>query len=85
VAAVHQTGVRHDGADEPFFLLVLSFLGETRGHLRRQALRCSLVKRAGDGAVHLDGEPQIMGPSAEIEVVPGALKIITGKGFKSGK
>ena len=44
-----------------------------------------IVKRAGDGAVHLDGEPQIMGPSAEIEVVPGALKIITGKGFKSGK
>ena len=40
------------------------------------------IKRVGDGAVHLDGEPQIMGPVAEINVVPGALKIITGSGFR---
>ena len=41
-----------------------------------------LIKRDADGPVHLDGEPQIMGPDVEIDVVPGALKIITGKTFK---
>jgi diacylglycerol kinase (ATP) len=40
------------------------------------------IKRTKDGPVHLDGEPQIMGPEAEINIVPGALKIITGEGFK---
>jgi len=39
------------------------------------------IKRTKDGPVHLDGEPQIMGPEAEINIVPGALKIITGEGF----
>lgn len=41
-----------------------------------------LVKRDADGPVHLDGEPQIMGTDIEIAIVPGALKIITGKTFK---
>jgi len=40
-----------------------------------------LVKREKDGPVHLDGEPQIMGPDAEIVMVPRSLKIITGKEF----
>jgi diacylglycerol kinase (ATP) len=40
------------------------------------------VKRTQEGPVHLDGEPQIMGMEAEIDVVPHALKIVTGKAFK---
>ena len=40
------------------------------------------VKRAKDGPVHLDGEPQIMGPEAEINIMPRSLKIITGENFK---
>jgi YegS/Rv2252/BmrU family lipid kinase len=40
-----------------------------------------LIRRNQDGPVHLDGEPQIMGPEIEIVVVPGALKIVTGKSF----
>ncbi|MBS1528825.1 MAG: diacylglycerol kinase family lipid kinase [Bacteroidetes bacterium] len=40
-----------------------------------------VIKRKQDGPVHLDGEPQIMGQDIEIEVVPGALRIITGKTF----
>jgi diacylglycerol kinase family enzyme len=42
-----------------------------------------VIKRAHDGPVHLDGEPQIMGADLEINVEPGALKIITGEHFKS--
>lgn len=40
-----------------------------------------LIKRKQDGPVHLDGEPQIMGPEIEIKVMPSALRIITGKAF----
>ncbi|MBS1504022.1 MAG: hypothetical protein JST32_18270 [Bacteroidetes bacterium] len=40
------------------------------------------VRRAQAGAVHLDGEPQIMEADAEINVVPNSLKIITGESFK---
>lgn len=42
-----------------------------------------VIKRIQDGPVHLDGEPQIMGADLEINIEPGALKIITGKNFKS--
>jgi diacylglycerol kinase family enzyme len=42
-----------------------------------------LVKRTDQGPVHLDGEPQIMGPEAEINIVPGALRIVTGESFRS--
>ena len=42
-----------------------------------------VVKRTKEGPVHLDGEPQIMGPDAEITIVPKSLKIVTGKNFKS--
>jgi diacylglycerol kinase (ATP) len=41
-----------------------------------------VVKRNTGGPVHLDGEPQILGADAEINVVPGSLKIITGVVFK---
>jgi diacylglycerol kinase (ATP) len=41
------------------------------------------VKRIKEGPVHLDGEPQIMGTEAEINIVPKSLKIVTGKTFKS--
>ena len=44
-----------------------------------------VVKRAQDGPVHLDGEPQIMGADVEINVEPRSLKIITGEGFNTGK
>ena len=43
-----------------------------------------LVKRSKEGPVHLDGEPQIMGTDAEINIVPRALKMITGKAFEGG-
>ena len=36
------------------------------------------VKRGQAGPVHLDGEPQMIGPDAEINVVPHSLKIIIG-------
>jgi YegS/Rv2252/BmrU family lipid kinase len=42
-----------------------------------------LINRPGEGPVHLDGEPHIMGADAEINVVPGALRIVTGDSFKS--
>ena len=42
-----------------------------------------LIKRPGNGPVHLDGEPHIMGAEAEINVVPGALRIVTGEAFNS--
>lgn len=41
-----------------------------------------MVRRGKSGAVHLDGEPQMLGADAEINVVPGSLKIITGESFK---
>jgi len=40
------------------------------------------VKRATEGPVHLDGEPQLMGKEVNIQVVPGSLRIITGRSFK---
>lgn len=41
-----------------------------------------MVERGTAGPVHLDGEPQIMGTHAEINVVPSSLKIVTGRSFK---
>jgi YegS/Rv2252/BmrU family lipid kinase len=40
------------------------------------------ITRVQDGPVHLDGEPQIMGQDIDITIMPGALRIITGKTFK---
>ena len=42
-----------------------------------------LVTRKGEGPVHLDGEPQIMGDRAEIKIFPDALRIIAGDSFVS--
>ena len=42
-----------------------------------------IIERAEDGPVHLDGEPQMMGRHAEINIVPHSLKIITGRSFGS--
>ncbi|MGZ3764911.1 MAG: diacylglycerol/lipid kinase family protein [Mucilaginibacter sp.] len=41
-----------------------------------------VVKRPADGPVHLDGEPQILGTDAEINIMPASLKIITGESFR---
>jgi YegS/Rv2252/BmrU family lipid kinase len=41
------------------------------------------IKRSKDAPVHLDGEPQMMGTDVEINIVPGSLKIVTGRSFKS--
>jgi diacylglycerol kinase (ATP) len=41
-----------------------------------------MVRRSKSGPVHLDGEPQMLGADAEINVVPRSLKIITGESFK---
>jgi diacylglycerol kinase family enzyme len=41
-----------------------------------------IVRRSKSGPVHLDGEPQMLGADAEINIVPGSLKIITGESFK---
>ncbi len=40
------------------------------------------VSRAGDGPLHLDGEPQITGPVLEIKVVPNTLSVIVGNDYK---
>jgi diacylglycerol kinase (ATP) len=40
------------------------------------------VKRAGSDAVHLDGEPQIMGAEAEIVIIPNSLNVIVGSKYK---
>jgi len=40
------------------------------------------VKRKGSDAVHLDGEPQIMGAEAEIFIIPNSLKVIVGSKYK---
>jgi diacylglycerol kinase (ATP) len=41
-----------------------------------------LVRRTKPGPVHLDGEPQIIGTEAEINLVPASLRIVTGPSFK---
>ena len=41
------------------------------------------VKREKEGAIHLDGEPQIMGTDIKVEIVPASLKIITGSTYKA--
>ena len=42
-----------------------------------------LVRRTKPAPVHLDGEPQILGTEAEINVMPGSLRIVTGKILKN--
>lgn len=42
-----------------------------------------VVKRGGPGPVHVDGEPQLMGAEADIQIVPGVLKMIAGSGYKT--
>ncbi len=39
------------------------------------------VRRTGPGPVHLDGEPQIAGPDADIIIEPQVLKVIAGSGY----
>jgi diacylglycerol kinase (ATP) len=39
------------------------------------------VKRVSSGPIHLDGEPQVMGTDAEINIIPQSLKVIVGEGF----
>lgn len=41
-----------------------------------------LVKRDTGGPIHLDGEPQLLGVDAEINIMPRSLKIVTGESFK---
>lgn len=41
------------------------------------------VKRTEPGPLHLDGEPRMEGTEIDIKVVPGALRIITGKSLKA--
>ncbi len=41
-----------------------------------------IVKRGSAGPVHLDGEPRVIGPDAEIVVVPHSLKVIVGDNYK---
>lgn len=42
-----------------------------------------LVKRSKAGPVHLDGEPQMIGSDAEINIMPRSLNIVTGGNFRS--
>jgi diacylglycerol kinase (ATP) len=39
------------------------------------------INRPTPGPVHLDGEPQIAGTDAQVEIVPLSLKVIVGDGF----
>lgn len=40
------------------------------------------VKREIPGPVHIDGEPQVTGQDAEIDVVPHSIKVVVGTDFK---
>lgn len=40
------------------------------------------IHRAAPGPIHLDGEPQMAGPDAEIVTLPHSLKVVVGKDFK---
>ncbi|MCC8409405.1 diacylglycerol kinase family lipid kinase [Mucilaginibacter sp. UR6-1] len=42
------------------------------------------VTRTGQGPAHLDGEPQIIGTDAEINIIPRSLNVIVGEGFVKG-
>ncbi len=42
-----------------------------------------MVNRSKSAPAHLDGEPQFLGTSIEINIVPQSLKIIAGKAFKT--
>jgi diacylglycerol kinase (ATP) len=41
-----------------------------------------VIKRESDGAIHLDGEPQMAGKDITIKVVQASLKVIVGGGYK---
>lgn len=41
------------------------------------------VTRSFPGAIHLDGEPQVIGTHAEIIIEPKMLKVVVGTGYKS--
>lgn len=41
------------------------------------------VSRPEPAAVHLDGEPQMLGPDAEVEVVPSILNVLVGSTYKN--
>jgi diacylglycerol kinase (ATP) len=42
-----------------------------------------IIKREQEGPIHLDGEPRIMGADIEVNVLPSALKIISGSTYKA--
>jgi YegS/Rv2252/BmrU family lipid kinase len=39
------------------------------------------VTRQGDGPIHLDGEPQVMGAAIHINIIPNSLKVIVGSTY----
>ncbi|MBK0379847.1 diacylglycerol/lipid kinase family protein [Mucilaginibacter segetis] len=41
------------------------------------------VSRKADGAIHLDGEPQVAGTNLKIDIVPATLKVIVGVSYKN--
>jgi YegS/Rv2252/BmrU family lipid kinase len=41
------------------------------------------ITREKEGPIHLDGEPRIMGADIEVQILPAALKIITGSTYKA--
>ena len=41
-----------------------------------------VIRRQQEGPIHLDGEPQVAGTDIDIQVVPGALKVIIGGAYK---
>ncbi|QHS55081.1 diacylglycerol kinase family lipid kinase [Mucilaginibacter sp. 14171R-50] len=41
------------------------------------------ITRAQSGPIHLDGEPQDAGTDIKIDIVPNALKVIVGGGYKN--
>jgi diacylglycerol kinase (ATP) len=42
-----------------------------------------IIKRAGPGAFHLDGEPRIAPAEVDIKVIPSSLRIIAGRSFRN--
>lgn len=65
----------------PGLFMVLKIL-RRKAHTSRfiETMACSelTIKREGEGSIHFDGEPFIMGPELKFKLLPKSLKVIVG-------
>jgi diacylglycerol kinase (ATP) len=55
---------------------------ESTGYVEIIRGRQIKVKRPEPGAVHLDGEPHMMGADTEIKLAPGSIRVVVGDDYK---